>query len=244
MTAQLRSELLKIRSTRTTLGLTLGMVALIAFITLVASYTEDELTLSRGTDQLDLLGISSFGGAFAAFVGVMAVTSEFRHGTIRPTFLAEPRRALVIAVKGVAGALAGLVLGIIAVGLTFGLMTLAFATRGISFALDGGDVAVLLLGTIAGAALWGALGAGLGAIVRSQVGALIGLAVWVLLAEHILFGLVPSVGRFLPGIASDAFRGATTNDLLSPLAGGLLFLAYALVAAVAGALVTERRDVE
>jgi ABC-2 type transport system permease protein len=240
--AQLRSELLKIRSTRTTFGLTLGMVAFIAFIAIVSVYAQHEDAIFSSDQQRDLLSIASSAEVFAALVGIMAVTNEFRHGTIRPTFLAEPRRVRVIAAKAFAGVLAGLVLGLVAFGLTYGIVRVGLATRSLAF-VAGGDVGSLLIGIVLAAALWGAIGAGLGAIVRSQVGAIVGLLVWMLVAEHILFALVPSVGRWFPNSASEALSGDRTDHLLEPVAGGLVFAAYAAVAAAAGALVTERRDV-
>ena len=39
---------------------------------------------------------------------------------------------------------------------------------------------------------------GLGAIVRNQVGAVIGVLAWALVVENLLFGLAPSVGEFTP----------------------------------------------
>ena len=44
---------------------------------------------------------------FATLAGLLAVTSEFRYGTIRPTLLFEPRRRVVLAAKLAAAALAG-----------------------------------------------------------------------------------------------------------------------------------------
>jgi ABC-type transport system involved in multi-copper enzyme maturation permease subunit len=243
VTAQLRSELLKIRSTRTTLGLTLGMVAFLALIAILSVYTQSTSDVFFSEQQRDLLAIAAIAEVFAALVGIMAVTSEFRHGTSRPTFLAEPRRVRVIAAKAVAGALAGLALGLVAFGLTYGITRVGLSTRGVDFVVEGGDVGSLLLGIVVASALWGVLGVGLGALVRSQVGAIVGLLVWTLVAEHILFALVPSVGRYFPNSASEALSGASTDDLLEPVAGGLVFAAYAAVAAAAGALVTEKRDV-
>ena len=46
----------------------------------------------------------------------MLVTSEYRFGTIRPTFLFSPRRASVLAAKVAAGLLAGLLFGIVPSG--------------------------------------------------------------------------------------------------------------------------------
>jgi hypothetical protein len=42
---------------------------------------------------------------------------------------------------------------------------------------------------------------------------------------------------------SDSLSGSTGDDLLSPVAGGFLFAAYAAFACVLGALATEKRDV-
>jgi hypothetical protein len=115
--------------------------------------------------------------------------------------------------------------------------------RGISFALSGGQVSLLVLGTLASTALWGAMGVGLGAILRNQVGAVITLLAWGFVVDNLLFGLVPSVGRFTPTRAQDAFIGMTTTHLLSPAAGGLVLLAWTAVLAVIGLPLVTRRDV-
>ena len=39
---------------------------------------------------------------FAIIVGITIVTTEFRHGTVTPTFLVEPRRERVIVAKAIA----------------------------------------------------------------------------------------------------------------------------------------------
>jgi hypothetical protein len=91
--------------------------------------------------------------------------------------------------------------------------------------------------------LWGAFALAIGAIVRNQVGAIVGLLIWSLLVESILFALVPSVGRYLPGRASSVLTEIGTPHQLPVTAGVLLFLGYVAVAAVAGAVVTARRDV-
>lgn len=49
--------------------------------------------------------------------------------------------------------------------------------RDLGFALDAGDVARLVGGTAAMAAAWGALGVAIGAVVRNQVAAIVGLSV-------------------------------------------------------------------
>jgi ABC-2 type transport system permease protein len=103
MTAQIRAELLKIRTTRTTIGLIIGMMALIVLFTLLSGLLSRPSRLASREDQRELLSLSSLTGVFSALAGVMLVTSEYRFGTIRPTFLFNPVRSRVLAAK-VAGA--------------------------------------------------------------------------------------------------------------------------------------------
>ena len=243
MIAQVRAELLKVRSTRTTLGLLLGMIALILLFALLTGLLSKAGDLSTSEHQRQLLGFGSLAGIFSALAGVLLVTSEFRFGTIRPTFLFTAQRPRVLAAKLVAGLLAGLGFGVVGEGVGFAIGYLLLEARGISLALSGGDVALLILGTLAATALWGAIGVGLGAIVRNQVGAVIGLLAWGFIVDNLLFGLVPSVGRFTPTRAQDALIGLTTEHLLSPAAGGLVLVAWVAALALIGLPLVARRDV-
>ena len=243
MTAQLKAELLKIRSTRTTVGLVLGMIGLILLFSMLSGLLTKAPNLVSAEDQRGLLSVGSIAGVFAALAGIMLVTSEYRYGTIRPTFLFTPKRSHVLAAKLAAGLLAGFVFGIVGEGLGFGIGYAALAGRGIHLSLGGGQITLLLLGTIAATALWGAIGVGIGAIVRSQVGAIIGLLAWGFVAENLLFAFVPSVGRFGPVHAQDAFIGLTTNRLLQASVGGPTLLAWTAVLAAVGIALVSRRDV-
>jgi hypothetical protein len=51
---------------------------------------------------------------------------------------------------------------------------------------------------LAGTALWAVAGLGVGALVRNQVPALVGLCAWLLFVENLLVGNVPDAGRFAP----------------------------------------------
>ncbi len=243
MIAQFEAELLKIRSTRTTIGLVLGMVALILLFSLLSGLLTKAPNLTSTEDQRGLLGVGSLAGVFSALAGIMLVTSEYRYGTIRPTFLFTPRRSRVLAAKLAAGLLAGLVFGILGEGLGYGIGYAALSGRGIHVALDGGETTLLLVGTFVGAALWGAIGVALGAILRSQVGAIIGLLAWGFVAENLLFAFVPSVGRFTPVHAQDALMGLTTRHLLHAAAGGATLIVWTAALALAGIALAARRDV-
>jgi ABC-2 type transport system permease protein len=243
MTDQLLAELRKMRSTRTNLGLLAGMIGLTLLTVLINGFVLSANELQTHDNQHMLLSAGTNGALFAALIGVMAITSEFRHGTIRPTFVVTPDRSRVIAAKVVASLLMGIVFGIVAIGLSFGVGYAILAGRGIDFALDTGHVVLLVLGTLFMTALWAALGVGLGALVKNQVFAVIGVIVWAFVIDNLLRGLVPDVGRFTPVAASDSITAGFADYLLAPVAAGLLLLGYVAVFVAAGAFLVARRDV-
>lgn len=106
-----------------------------------------------------------------------------------------------------------------------------------------GATALVLGGTIAASALWGAIGVGVGAIVRNQVGAIVALLAWGFVVENLLFAFVPNVGRFTPGNAENALVGLNTKHLLTPAAGAATLIAWTATLAVIGATLAARCDV-
>jgi ABC-2 type transport system permease protein len=245
MTPQLRSELLKLRSTRTALGLLLGLLGLVALASLLHGLALAEDQIDSRSDQLTSVFNwgQLLGSLFAALLGALSMTGEFRHGTIRPTLLITPQRGRVVAAKMAAGMPVGAAFGVLAAIVCLALGSVALEARGIDVRLDGGDQALLLAGGAVGAALWGAIGVGLGAIIRSQVPTLVGICTWLLLVEQLLVSSVGEVGRFAPGAAAAAITDQNPDVLLGPAIGFLLLALYAVAAAAAGSLVTARRDV-
>jgi len=243
MIAQIRAELLKIRSTRTTLGLLLGLIALILLFTLLTGLLSHPAGLMGKQNQRQLLGLSSLAGVFSALAGVLLVTSEYRFGTIRPTILFNPARSHVLAAKVVAGALAGLLFGVLGEAIDWAIGYAILEGRSITIVLSSSDVLLLTLGGLAGAALWGAIGVGVGAIIHNQVGAIITLLASGLVVDNLLFGLAPSVGRFTPTRASDALMGLRVNHLLSPSVGAATLIAWAVALAVLGIALSARQDI-
>jgi ABC-type transport system involved in multi-copper enzyme maturation permease subunit len=177
----------------------------------------------------------------------MSIAAEIRHGTIRPTFLATPRRERVIAAKLTASVATGVAVGLLAEALTAGIEATGLALRGIHIQLTAGDYVQLLAGGAAAAGLFSAIGLGIGAVVRQQVGAVAGLVIWLLLIETTLIGNVPSAGKFAPGAAAGAIAGAvqtqSASQLVAPAIGVLLLVLYAAIASAAGTVLTNRRDV-
>ncbi len=246
MTAQLRSELLKQRSTRTNLGLLAAMLGLVLLVVLLHGFAVPVEDAGRRSFQLrDIFGRAEMLGAlFAALLGALSITAEFRHGTIRPTLLTTPRRGRVLAAKVWASLLIGIVFGLIAAALAAGAGSAVLAGRGVTIQLDGGDFALLLAGSAAAGALWAAIGVGLGALVRNQVPTLVGLCAWLLFVEGLVTGDaggLGDVGRYLPGALGNAASGQVPE--LAPGLAMLLLALYAAAAAAAGSLTTMRRDV-
>ena len=240
MIAQIRAELLKLRTTRTTIGLILAMIALILLFTLLTGLLTHPSGLASTQDQRQLLSVSSFAGVFSALAGVLLVTSEYRYGTIRPTILFNPARSHLLTAKVIAGALAGLAFGILAEAIGWAIGYAILDGRGITVVLSSGDILLLTLGGLVGAALWGAIGAGLGAIIHNQIGAVITLLAGGVVVDSLLFGLAPSVGRFMPTRASDALMGLRVDHLVSPGAGAITLIAWACAL---GVLRSEERRV-
>ena len=247
MTAQLEAELLKQRSTRTALGLFASMLGLVLVAVLLHGFGLSAENLARASDQHMVLGRGEFLGAlFAALLGAMTMTSEIRHGTIRPTFLFAPWRGRVVVAKVWVSALVGAGFGLAASALAAGVGTAVLAARGLDVQLDGSDYALLVAGGTAASALWAAIGVGLGAVVRNQVPTLIGICAWLLFVEGLLVGDVAGVGdvgRFAPGALGMAISGQDPDTLVAPELGLVLLSAYAGASALAGLVATTRRDV-
>ncbi len=246
MTAQLRAELLKQRSTRTNLGLFSGLLGLVLLVVLLHGFSVPVQDLGRRSVQLtEIFGRAAMlGTLFAALLGAMSITGEFRHGTIRPTLLVTPQRGRVIAAKVWGSMLIGIAFGLIAAAVAAGVGSAALAARGVKIQLDGGDYALLLAGSAAAAALWAAIGVGLGAVVRNQVPTVVGICAWLLFVEGLLVGeagTIGDIGRYLPGALGNAASGQV--PLLAPGLAALLLALYAAAAAAAGWMTTTRRDV-
>ncbi len=240
---QLRAELLKIRSTRTTIGLLLGLIALaLLFIILTCTLSPMSQLLTE-QNQLSLLSFGSIAGVFSALAGIMLFTSEYRFGTIRPTLLFSPSRRRLMATKITAGALSGLVFGVIGEGLVFSIGMMILKIRGVSIVMSGANIAELLVGAVVGTALWGVIGVAVGAVFPNQVGAVISLLAWGFVVENLVFGFLPKLGRFLPVHAADAMMGQIEPKLLPGDVGTIILIAWCFALAGVGVVLLKRRDV-
>ena len=163
-----------------------------------------------------------------AVIGILIVTNEYRHGTIMTTFLAEPHRIRVLLAKLSAAGIVGLVFAVAALaGVGCGGAAVALGARRVAAAGRPGA-----RGRRPGAARVRSDGAcsaaAVGAIVQSQVGAIVGWFMWILVVESlvtVISGLVftdvgepDPVSKFLPGSSLGGIVGGEGNEFL--LSGG------------------------
>lgn len=239
----LRAEALRLRAHRSTAAL-LGAVAVLTAALVALTAGLGDLADLRGDDGLR--GVLSVGGAVAypaAYVlGVLGTAGEHRHGTVTGAVLAAPARWPVVAAKAVAYGLAGAVLGLVgfAVALAVGAPWLSARDAGID--LGRGLPWLVGLGSVAAAALYGVVGVGVAAAVRSQTAALAGGLAWILVLDVATVLATSEVGRWLPGGAALSLVRAGGDDDVLPMGGAAgLLAAYGLLLALVGAAALVRR---
>ncbi len=244
MIALLRSELLKARTTRTAAGLALGLALIVGGIAAIAAATVDHPAFASLANQhatRDAISSAGFVPLFALLFGLLSSTSEYRHGTISPTLLVAPSRERVVLAKAISSALVGLALAASALVVALAVAVPVLAGRG--FEIDGGDIGRAVAGVLAAAALWGALGAGIGSIVTNQVGVIVGCLAFALIVEPLLVTFV-SKARYLPFHSVASFIGlGGGDDTVTVGAGVAATIGYVVAANVLGAVRTRARDV-
>jgi len=257
MIAGVRSELLKIRTTAVPWVLA-GVAVVLEGLVILGTFLGNRTAgggyqVPSSTQELrNLLG-SGFRGQgylFALLLGVLIITTEFRHKTVTTSFLVTPRRWAFVTAKLVTSALLGVVLAILllVVALVGGGITLS--ARGGSFSGLVHQIPAVAPGMILVFALFAVLGVGIGSILTNQVAAIITCLGWFIIGETILVGLVHSAYRWTPTGAGDAAsnltrgnRGGDTFLIFNWWQGTLLMLAYGIGFALIGSYILSRRDI-
>ncbi|MGD0272167.1 MAG: hypothetical protein ABSB96_00310 [Gaiellaceae bacterium] len=252
MIASLSSEWLKIRTTRTIFWLLVALTALVTLFAVASVAGEHKENISSPHNQLDLLGIGFLALLIALIMGLIVSTGEFRHGTITPTLLATPSRASVAISKAIAGMLFGVALVALAEGFVAFELAIALPIKGVDFVIQAGPAAGFLGRVLFAAALWGAIGSGIGLAIRNQIGAVVGCFAWLFFVERLITAILrvhainSHAGRFLPLQATGAVLNTGTRnsgDLLSHAAGMAVLCGWMALATVLALVLLGRRDV-
>jgi hypothetical protein len=234
----IRSELLKQRTVRLPL-IAVAAAAIAGALTAIAIITTAGHAGNPPLDRHSLTqlvhGPFAIVAGAALLLGILSTAGEFRHQTITSTLLVAPRRGRLLTAKVLvhAGLGAGLALVACAVNLAVSIPWLS--SHDVPLA-GPTDVARVVAGSVAAAALFGAAGAGLGALLANQTTAVTVSLVWLLAVEGLVVNITstPTLHDRLPGgalgvIARGAGEGAHTP--LWVAAGCAVAYAGALVAA-------------
>jgi hypothetical protein len=197
----------------------------------------------------NLVGSGFSGYLLALLLGVLMVTTEFRHKTVTSAFLITPRRPVMVGGKLIMAGLAGIGLAII-------MLFTALVGGGLTLISLGGSFSALLRqvpavapGMILVFVLFAILGVGIGSLLTNQVAAIMVTLGWFIILEGILVSLVHGATRWVPTGAAEAAanisrsRTGISSLLFTWWQGSLLIVAYGLVFAAVGSYILTRRDI-
>lgn len=272
MSAALRTEVRKIATTRAwwlnavvmfAYMAVLGVIMAASFVLGARASESAGAVIPGGSAVVDPREIASsvytlavsLGYIFPAILGVLVVTTEFRHRTITPTILSEPNRSMVLAAKlpavvpfAIVVALAG-----VAGTVTGGAITLAIL--GEPTFLTDSAIQRSIWWSVVALVIWAVVGVGIGSVLTNQIAAIVVLLVFTQFVEPLLrlllaqFDATEALSKFLPGAAGEAIAGSSLYtstglaELLTTWQGIAVLLVYALLFVVAGRLTTFRRDI-
>lgn len=248
MIALVRSELLKVRTTRSWWAY-LIVIMLLAGIgaagTIGSAASTDRGTLDFQLDVVDTMGVAVL---LAIILGMTIITAEFRHGTVTPTFLAAPHRERVIGAKAIAAVIVAVGFALLALVVILAVALVWFSIIGVDSQFTDGEILIRAAQQVLAVVLWALIGVAIGAIVQSQVAALVGTLVWIFVVENLLVGLLglldgDGVTAYLPFRALDAADGTGGDNLISYWPGVAVALGWIALIGAAGVVRTRRRDI-
>jgi ABC-2 type transport system permease protein len=245
-----RAEWTKLFTTRVWIGLLLGACVMVggfaALLTAFAGNAESGLP-PVGTPAFEQVALSQATNATVLFLilGIIGMTQEYRHRTATPTFLATPRRWKVVVAKLVAYALVAVPFALVLLAVNVLVVSLYAGARGAAPSLTGDNLEVLGTSGLA-LVIYALMGVGIGALLRNQVGAIVGGLVYLFVVEPVIRSIPATSGayKWMPGGGLEAMTATFQGpDLLGAWEGALLLLGYGLLAALLGTLLAVRRDV-
>lgn len=244
MSALIRAELLKLRTTRTTWALLGSALVIVVGVLILVLAFFDRGSSVNDSDLGELFSLTAIADLLVLSLGIVGAAGEFRHGTVTASFLVTPERWPVIVAKAIAYALAAFAYAIATLLVTLLIALPWLALKDASFALGGTDWIQPVAGRVLYAMLTAALGVGIGTLFRNQAAALVTALVVLLAVEPALGALSDVIATYGPSGSSLAmFGGGFGEDTLPFGAGALVYAAYGVVFIAAGIAVLLKRDV-
>jgi ABC-2 type transport system permease protein len=225
MIALVRSELLKLRTLRSTAWAAAGLLA-ITLLTAGLATGDAGQKGYRTAAQLreTILAVGYAAVFFLAVLGAIAAAGEYRHGTISQRFLANPARGRVLAGKLTAYFIVGTGTALVVTAVASALGQAVVSSKG--YTLDLGDAGLrLAAGIVVATAFAAALGVLVGSLTRNPTTAMVAIfGTWI--AEKVAGDWLGSAAQYLPFHLIENVLGLTPS-----IAWGYAALALAGVTA-------------
>ncbi len=237
MSRSLRSEWVKLVSTRLLLWIAMADLALVVITSISIAASSDSIT--SASDDRSVAQVAGISVLFALVAGIVEMAGESTHGTITQTLLVTPVRERVFAAKVVAAAVVGLALAVVSEAVVV-LITVPGAGLSVH------NARATLLGVLVAAPLAAMLGVGLGAVVRGQGGGIALALIWLLVGENLMPLISHDATRYAPGRAYAALASGSrqgTDVVLGMGAGAAAAVAWSVLFVAAGLSVLLMRDV-
>ena len=253
MIDQLRSELIKLRTVRSTV-IMLGIVVLLSLVPAVllsALVGKNDLLTTNELDRVSIVLIGAqLSQILVAVIAALVMAGEFRFGTIRTTFVAEPHRLRVLAAKAITVAVLAAVVATIMVAVASGVGGAIMRARDIGYPY-GGEAWRLHYGVVLYSVFYAVIALAIATLVRNAAASIVLVIVVPLIVETIITAILTATkheswARWLPfsagGEISSAHTGESVVERLSPWTGyGYAWLWAAALLALGG-LLLHRRD--
>jgi ABC-2 type transport system permease protein len=121
VSALIRSELLKLRTARSFIVVTCLGVGLSAVISVLSGILTDFSDPGTARPVIDAISNATFVFLFVLMLGILSITTEYRHGSIASTLLVEPDRRRLLVAKVIAAGVAGAAIGLFAAALNLAI---------------------------------------------------------------------------------------------------------------------------
>jgi ABC-2 type transport system permease protein len=270
---QMRSERIKLTSTKTWWLFGIG-VFVTSLLTLLANIGSAYSELFQGnnigsppaslvaTHAADIFTSDQYlGGLFVMLLSILLITNEYYHQTATSTFLATPHRTTVVLAKFAVAMIAAAIVWVVTTVINVIGGVWFFHANGTSNDLTTAAVGRAILVNLMMFALWALFGVGLGALLRSQVGATVTsslvytvgiLAVYLVAAlihqfiwhsHHVFQATI-----LMPGVAAQTAESAGRHELIGGAsapwwAGVIVMVAYGVIMSTVGTVILRKRDI-
>jgi ABC-2 type transport system permease protein len=243
----IHAEFVKLRTTQVWFWLLLAALALASLLTIAPIASGD---IKTSGDLADL-----FTGAATSYLpvfvlGVLGVTTEYRHQTITPAVLATPARWALVTAKMITYLLVGALYAALCVLVQLAISVPWLSAKDIDVTLGSNHVPRALVSVFAVVVLFGIVGLGIGALVKNQIVA-VSVGIIVIQVVNPVLAAIPKVRAVFPytpfgglsALLNSGDRGGDGFTLLPHWGGAVVLALWAFIPATIGAAYTMNRDI-